>query len=62
VYLRFDGPFDLNVIKHFSSSLTLRTGNTIRSGRLSTVGLLIKVACFVKKENNISIEKAADLN
>jgi hypothetical protein len=22
-------------------------------GRLSTVGLLIKVACFVKKENNI---------
>ncbi len=28
-------------------------GNTDRGGRLSTVDLLIKVACFVKKEDNI---------
>jgi hypothetical protein len=28
-------------------------GKTYRRGRLSTVDLLIKVACFVKKENNI---------
>ncbi len=28
-------------------------GNTNYGGRLSTVDLLIKVACFVKKENNI---------
>jgi hypothetical protein len=31
-------------------------------GRLSTVVLLIKVACFEKKENNIFNKKAADLN
>jgi hypothetical protein len=29
-----------------------QSGNTNRGGRLSTVDLLIKVACFVKKENN----------
>jgi hypothetical protein len=27
-------------------------GNHYRKGRLSTVGLLVKVACFVKKVNN----------
>jgi hypothetical protein len=31
-------------------------------GRLSTVDLLIKVACFVTKVNNIFNIKAADLN
>jgi hypothetical protein len=30
-----------------------RAGNTNRGVRLSTVELLIKVACFVKQENNI---------
>ncbi len=32
------------------------------TGRLGTVDLLFKLACFVNKENNISIEKTADLN
>jgi hypothetical protein len=31
-------------------------------GRLSTVDLLITVGCFVKKENLVSVSKAADLN
>jgi hypothetical protein len=30
-------------------------GILTEGGRLSTVDLLVKVACFVKKENNISI-------
>ncbi len=30
-----------------------KPGNTNGGGRLSTADLLIKVACFVKKENNI---------
>ncbi len=29
--------------------MTTETGNTNRGGRLSTVDLLIKVGCFVKK-------------
>jgi len=40
----------------------VETGNTNQRGRLSTVDLLIKVPHFSKKENDISIEKAADLN
>jgi len=41
----------------------LQSGNTNWRGRLSTVNLLIKVACFVKKENtNFKIKKAAHLN
>jgi hypothetical protein len=31
-------------------------------GRLSTVDLLIMIGCFVKKENLVSVLKAADLN
>ncbi len=30
-------------------------------GRLSTIDPVIRVACFVKKENNILNKKAADL-
>jgi hypothetical protein len=30
--------------------------------RLCTVDLLIKVTCFVKKVNNVSISKEVDLN
>jgi hypothetical protein len=37
-------------------------GNTYWRGRLSTVDLLIKVACFVKKINNVNKSKAADQN
>ena len=37
-------------------------GKTNRRGRLSTVGLLIEVACFVKEVNNMINKKAADLN
>jgi hypothetical protein len=40
----------------------LSARNTNCEGRLSTVDLLIKVACFVKKENNIFNIKRADLN
>ncbi len=39
-----------------------KVGNTNWGGGLSTVDLLIKVACFVKKVNNIFKEKLADLN
>ncbi len=35
---------------------------TKREGRLSTVDLLIKVACFVKEVKIFSIQKGADLN
>jgi hypothetical protein len=40
----------------------LKAGNTIIGGRLSTVDLLIKVACFVKNVNNVFNIKGADLN
>jgi hypothetical protein len=35
-------------------------GSTIWEGRLSTVDLLVKVACFAKKVNNIFITNVAD--
>ncbi len=37
-------------------------GNTNWGGKLSTIDLLIKVDCFVKKENIIFNIKQADLN
>jgi hypothetical protein len=37
-------------------------GNPNWRGRLSTVGLLIKLACFVKKEIMFAFSKEADLN
>ncbi len=44
------------VLYHCSRESCLRvradTGNTKCKGRLSTVGLLIKVTCFVTKANN----------
>jgi hypothetical protein len=40
----------------------VETENTYRWGRLSTVDLLIKVACFVSKVNNMFIIKTAYLN
>jgi len=40
----------------------LASGNTNWRGRLSTVDLLISVACFVKKQIMLSITKAAHLN
>jgi hypothetical protein len=36
--------------------------NTNGRGRLSTVDLLIKVACFVKKEIMLALSKAIDKN
>ena len=41
---------------------TVKTRKTNRSGRLSTIDLLIRVACFVKKVKIFKILKAADLN
>jgi hypothetical protein len=38
------------------------SGNPYRRGRLSTVNLLIRLACFVKKINIFSVLKAPDLN
>jgi hypothetical protein len=40
----------------------LRAGKTNGRGRLRTVDLLIKVACFVKKLNNNCNIKGPDLN
>jgi hypothetical protein len=40
----------------------VRPGKTNCRGRLSTVYLLIEIACFVIKTSKISVEKAADLN
>jgi len=37
-------------------------GNANFRGRINTVHLLIEVACFEIKENNVCIIKAADLN
>ncbi len=49
-------------IRHIILKFNLKAGNTIIGGRLSTVDLLIKVACFVKNVNNIFNIKEADLN
>ncbi len=38
------------------------TGNSYGRGGLSTVGLRIKIGCFVKKKNVASVWKGADLN
>ncbi len=43
-------------------SVRVKAGNTNRRGRLSTVDLLTKVACFVKKQIMLAISKAAGLN
>ncbi len=40
----------------------VKAGNSNRRGRLSTVDLLIKVACFVKQQVMSALSKAADLN
>jgi hypothetical protein len=37
----------------FMLKLALGQGIITEGGRLSTVGLFLKVACFVKEENNI---------
>jgi hypothetical protein len=39
-----------------------RPGNTNYRERLSTIDLLIKVACFVEKVKTLSLLKGADLN
>jgi hypothetical protein len=49
---------ELSVIHSECSNQEILTGG----GRLSTVDLLIKVACFVKKENNKFRIKRAYLN
>ena len=40
----------------------LRSGNPYWSGRFSTVDLLIKIGCFVKIKNIVSVWKATDLS
>ncbi len=60
LYVKFDdGPF---IESHLSLIQTYNvTRKTNLRGRLSTVGLHVKVACFVNKVKIISVEKAADL-
>ncbi len=36
--------------------------NSYCRGRVRTVDLLIKIGCFIKKKNLVSVWKAADLN
>ncbi len=36
---------------------SIKAGNINWKGRLSTIDLLIKVACFVKKENKIFVKR-----
>jgi hypothetical protein len=43
-------------------NIMLKVGNTNLGERLSTVDLLIKIACFVKNVNKLSIQKGADLS
>jgi hypothetical protein len=43
------------VVEHLPHHPKVEAGNTILRGRLSTVALLNKVACFVKHLNNIFI-------
>ncbi len=40
----------------------VRAGNSYLTGRLSTVDLLIKLACLVEESIVFTISKAADLN
>jgi len=40
----------------------VQTWNPYRRGRLSTIHLLIKMGCFGKEKNILSVRKAADLN
>ncbi len=47
---------------HFRLNDIVYPGNTNSGGRLSTIDLLIKVGCFVKKVNDIFNKKGADLN
>ncbi len=42
--------------------VTAKPGKSYWRGRLSTVDLLIKVGCFVMKENKVSEWKGADIN
>jgi hypothetical protein len=39
-----------------------KSGNPYRRGRLSTIDLLVKTACFVKKKKKKIVIKAADLS
>ncbi len=45
----------------FERAVNVWPGNTNRRGRVGTVDLLIKVACFVKKIM-LAVSKATDLN
>jgi hypothetical protein len=62
----FESPLcrTFNRLAHKRSSLTVNTSpyarNTYWRGRLSTVDLLIKIGCFVKKKRK-SVQKTANL-
>jgi hypothetical protein len=48
-----ESKFLKKISKVFRHLFIVRTGNASREGRLSTVDLLIKVDCFVKRVNHI---------
>ncbi len=51
-----------DVIMHKATISMVRPGNTNWSGRLTTVDLLIEVACLCKKSINVCKSKEAELN
>jgi hypothetical protein len=52
----------LILIKTVADKIKLGLGNPYRRGRLSTINLLIKIACFAKIRIFVSVLKAVDLN
>jgi hypothetical protein len=48
-------------LKIMETKDTKGMGSLRRRERLSKVDLLIKIGCFVKKKNKISVEKAAEI-
>jgi hypothetical protein len=52
----------LILIKTVADKIKLGSGNPYRRGRLSTIDLLIKIACFVKIRIFVSVLKAVGLN
>ncbi len=53
---------DTHVTLTWKPGMSDQPGNSYWRERLSTVDLLIKMGCFVKKENLVPVWKAADLN
>ncbi len=53
---------EITVGKNIAQASWADPGNPYSRGKLSTIDLLIKVACFVKRFIILSIQKRADQN